>query len=183
MLDAKTLAEYLLESDISGIKEIGDAIIERRRKTIAAAKNSCNPESSQYFSKHIVVALIKTDNDFFILDQDTNSLSNDVALEFVADSKHEAISLAHSYLVNLENYGESRNNNVFIEDYVKTGLKKIAEDDLFPQWESWGNWEIEFSYRKPDSLPPDQYEPTITFMDKEIPLLTNDELIELGFRQ
>ncbi|MCY9861465.1 hypothetical protein OTK49_02910 [Vibrio coralliirubri] len=182
-MNAKVLVEFLKSSDNPEIVALASAIDTARAVAIEGARTTESPESSNYWRKHKFVALIKTDWDFYVKHQDSDEVGADVSLEWVGDSREDVIAQALQYLTNLENFtGSERNIQSFIENYLVDVFEQFRLGDI-DEWCSGGNWDIDYSYEKPDSSEPESenYYPHVNFFGQRIDLLSEAELVELGF--
>lgn len=182
-MNAKILSDFLKTSENSEIIALAKALDDARVKIIEAAKIPESAESANYWRKHKFVADISTDMDFYVNDYETGEISANLVLEWVGDTRECVIAQAKEFLSNPNNYtGSEKNIGYFIKDYVCVGISHIcdSEEDF---WGTGGNWEIEFQYVSPDEVPPEpkDHKPHTNFFGQRIDLLTEAELIELGF--
>lgn len=181
-MNAKILSDFLKTSKDLEIIALATAIDELREKTINQLKIPESNESGTYWKKHKFIASVDTDWDFYVKDQDSGDVSNNVVLEWVGDSREDVINAARQYLSDINNYsGSEKNIKYFIESYVDVGLTEITDSDQV-QWCTGGNWEVEFAYELPDTSPLDvaDYKPHSYIFGVHIDLLTSDEIAELG---
>lgn len=182
-MNAKILSEFLKTSDNPEIVALATALDEAREKIIAQAKIPESPESAVYWQKHKFVADISTDWDFYVKDKDSDEISHNLVLEWAGDSREDVVAQAMQYLSNVGNYaGSEKNIGYFIKSYVGEGFAEITEGAQ-DMWCAGGNWEIEFTYERPDAMPPEvaDHKPHTKVFGQRVDLLTPEELFELGF--
>lgn len=183
VINAKILSEFLKTSQCSEIVELATAIDKERERFLDAAKIPKSEESAIYWKMHKFVADLSTDMDFYVKDIDSGEFCTNLVLEWVGDTRDSVINQAKDYLLNPDNYIGCENRiGYFIRDYVHVGISDILDNDK-NFWGTGGNWEVEFQYEIPDAIPPEpkNHKPLTNFFGRKIDLLTEEELIELGF--